>query len=90
MLLRGLSVECDEMTRGIKMSEVYVGAWLVSIVPNQADSEGPIFVTDITERGFKYSCERTRSFIAREGSYFPREGHEHFGHDGVTFYRFAP
>lgn len=69
----------------MKMSDVRVGMRLRSTIGG-----GPAFshitVTEITERGFKYCLDADVPFIAREGSYFTKDGGEHYGYNGETFY----
>ena len=67
----------------MKMSDIRVGMRLVS---DLGGAFSPITVTELTERGFKYALDEAKPFIAREGSYFPKEGHEHFGMNGESFY----
>ena len=67
----------------MKMADIKVSMRLVSKL---GGAFSPITVTELTERGFKYALDEDKPFIACEGSYFPKEGHEHFGLDGEAFY----
>ena len=67
------------------MSDVRVGMRLRSTldcIPAFAE----VTVTEITERGFKYRLDAPVPFIARDGSFFPAEGHEHYGINGEALY----
>lgn len=47
---------------------------------------GCVTVTELTERGFKYRLDAPRTHIAREGSWIPVDGHEHFGFNGEALF----
>jgi hypothetical protein len=68
----------------MRMCDVRVGMRLRSTLPN--DILSPITVTELTERGFTYSIDREMPFIPRDGLYFRKDGHEHFGFNGEAFY----
>lgn len=70
----------------MKMADVRVGMRLVS---TRGGVFSPITVTEITARGFRYRLDYPVPHIAREGSYFPAEGHEHFGVNGEALYELA-
>ena len=69
----------------MKMSDVKIGMRLRSTV-SQSPAFTPITVTEITNKGFKYSIDAPMPFTARDGSWFEKDGHEHFGLDGESFY----
>lgn len=65
----------------MKMSEVKVGMRL------RDPKGGPeITVTEITDRGFRYSFDEDQPFIPRWGLSFAKDGHEHFGTNGECYY----
>lgn len=66
----------------MKMSDVKVGMRLVS----KTGVHSPITVTELTERGFKYSLDREMPLIPRRGMKFAKDGHEHYGVDGESLY----
>ncbi len=69
----------------VKMSEVKVGMRLKSTIGG-GPACSPITVTEITDRGFKYKLDGSVPFIPRWGTWFPAEGHEHFGINGESLY----
>lgn len=67
----------------MKMSDIQVGMRLKSKL---AGDFGPITVTEITDKGFKYSYDREYEFIPRWGMSFAKDGHEHFGVNREALY----
>jgi hypothetical protein len=66
----------------MKMSDVKVGMRLRSFLGNNV-----IEVTEITPRGFKYRIPDDLSVVSPHWSMsIARDGHEHFGRDGVALY----
>lgn len=76
----------------MRMSDVQVGMWLRPKIGlgGFLNEECGIFVTEITEHGFKYTTVGVQSLIPRWGMYAPREGHEHYGINGECLYEQAP
>lgn len=68
----------------MKMSDVKVGMRLKSTVQDTIFS--PVTVTEITERGFKYSLDEEKSLIPRLCMKLCRDGHEHYGFNGMALY----
>jgi hypothetical protein len=68
----------------MKMSQVKVGMRLRASVPGTIFS--PITVTEITERGFKYSLDAEKALIPRLCMSISRDGHEHYGFNGEALY----
>ena len=67
----------------MKMSDVKVGMRLQS---DKLGALSPITVTEITERGFRYSLDGEQPLIPRLGMAYCKDGHEHFGIDGEALY----
>jgi hypothetical protein len=69
----------------MKISDVKVGMRLRCTV-SDAPSSGPVTVTEITERGFKYKLNAPVCVHPRRGITVAAEGHEHYGFNGEAFY----
>lgn len=67
----------------MKMADVKVGMRLHSTM---VGALSPITVTEITERGFKYSLDAPMPLIPRWGMSWAKDGHEHYGYGGEAFY----
>jgi hypothetical protein len=67
----------------MKMSDVRVGMRLRS---SKTGALSPITVTEITERGFRYSLDAAAALIPRLGMSYSKDGHEHYGIDGEALY----
>ena len=68
----------------MKMADVRVGMRLRSTLP----ASGPfkeITVTELTDRGFKYSIDHEAH--AYWGNRYLKEGHEHFGLNGAALFK---
>jgi hypothetical protein len=72
----------------MKMSDVKVGMRLRS-VGRQVPMEEFVTVTEITERGFKYSIDEAYAMIPRLGMSMAKDGHEHFGIGGEALFEVA-
>jgi len=68
----------------MRMSEVKVGMRLRSTVSTGPDAL--VTVTEITDRGFKYSLDAGYPLIPRWGMSVERDGHEHYGISGNALY----
>ena len=68
----------------MKMSDVKVGMRLVATCDGMVS---PVTVTEITEKGFKYSIDDEKPWIARLGMTIAKDGHEHLGYDGEALYK---
>ena len=69
----------------MKMTDVKVGMRLRSTVSMTAMDQFAN-VTELTERGFKYSLDAGYPMIPRWGMSVLKDGHEHFGLDGEAHF----
>jgi hypothetical protein len=71
----------------MKMADVAVG---MRLRPTYSHVGGDITVTEITDRGFKYSYDAPVVVHPRLGIIYAKGGHEHFGCNGEAFYEPIP
>ncbi len=72
----------------MKLCDVRPGMWLQPKpgIGGFLNEHCGIYVTELTECGFKYTTIGVQSLIPRWGMSLPREGREHFGIDGEALY----
>ena len=71
----------------MKMADIRVGMRLES---EKHRPFSPITVTELTERGFKYSLDAAVPGWPRAGQSADKDNHEHYGYDGLTDYEVLP
>jgi len=69
----------------MKMADVKVGMRMRCTI-SAAPSSGPITVTELTQRGFKYKLDADVCVHPRLGITILADGHEHYGYNGECFY----
>ncbi len=69
----------------VKMADVKVGMRLVSTL-ERTPAMRYVTVTEITEKGFKYSLDADVPGAPHWSMTTLAEGHEHFGYDGNAFF----
>jgi hypothetical protein len=67
----------------MRMEDVKVGMRLRPTLPG---APGPVTVTELTPRGFKYRLDAEAPLIPRRGMRLAADGHEHFGLDGQAMF----
>ncbi len=70
----------------MKMSEVKVGMRLRSTVVRSGSPDEFANVTELTEKGFRYSLDAGYPMIPRWGMSVNKDGHEHFGLNGDALF----